>query len=371
MDLSFLRALYDVPGPFASVYLDMRRTEEPRTIEVRRHVRCKELADRGAPPETVAAVERAVQEEKERQSSGCLVVFATGGEVAYSTLLDGPPRDEAARFAPLPHVVPLLAQRGEPVSRLVAVVNRLGARVTCVAADGTRWEVEVPPEMLPVHKPKGGDMLRQPRNQRAAEDAWRVNAKRIAQVVEQTASTCAAEVIVVAGDVRARSAVLEELSEPVLARTSESGRSGGPGLDAEVAGAVERKRTERVRAAVDRFEEQLTKGRRAVDGLGAVVGALRNAQVGSLLVEDGVNMGARVWVGPRCTDLASSAGELRDLGVPDPVEERADAALVRALAGTQGEFFLVNLDGWHAEQGLGALLRYADAPVRGRRPAAP
>jgi hypothetical protein len=206
-------------------------------------------------------------------------------------------------------------------------------------------------------------MLRQPHSHRAAEDAWRANAKRIARVVEQTVSTCAAEVIVVAGDVRARSAVLEELSEPVLARTVESGRSGGPGLDAEVAAAVERKRAERLRAAVDRFEEQLTKGRRAVDGLGAVVGALRNAQVGSLLAEDGVNLSARVWVGPRCTDLAGSAGELRDLGVTDPVEERADAALIRALAGTQGEFFLVNSGGWHAEQGLGALLRYADAPV--------
>jgi hypothetical protein len=364
MDLSFIRALYDCPGPFASVYLDMRRTEAPRAVEVRLHVRCKELADQGAPPETIVVVERVAREEKERPSFGCLAVFASGGEVAYSAMLDGSAREEPARFAPLPHVIPLLAQRGEPVSRLVAVVNRLGAKVTCAAADGTKWEVEVPPEVdFPVHKPKSGDPLSQPRIQRATEDAWRANAKRIAQVIEQTVSTCAAEVIVVGGDVRARSAVLEELSEPVLARTTEADRSAGPGLDAEVAEAVERRRTERIRAAVERFEEQLTKGGRAVDGLGRVVGALRNAQVASLLVGDGLNAGTPVWVGPRLTDLASSPGELRDLGVTEPVEERADAALIRALAGTNGELFLVTLDAWRADQGVGALLRYADAPA--------
>jgi hypothetical protein len=364
MDLSFLRALYDRPGPFASVYLDMRHTEASRTIEVRRHVRCKELADQGAPPETIEAVERVVRDEKEQRESGCLVVFASGGEVVYSVLLDGPPGTEPARYAPLPNVVPLLEQRGEPVSRLVAIVNRLGARISCVAADGTRWETEVPPEVdFPVHKPKGGDPLSQPRSQRAAEDSWRANAKKFAQVIEQVAGNCAAEVVVLAGDVRARAAVMERLTEPVLARTVESERSCGPGLDADVAEAVELRRTERVTAAVDRFNEQLTKGLRAVDGLNAVVGALRNAQVATLLLEDRAAARTPVWTGPRCTDLATSADELRERGVAEPVLDRADAALVRALAGTDGELLLITSDGWRAVHGLGALLRYAAAPA--------
>lgn len=364
MDLSFLKALYDRPGPFASVYLDMRRTEATRTVEVRRHVRRKELTDQGAPPETIEAVERVVRDGKERWESGCLAVFASGGEVAYSALLDGPPRADSARYAPLPHVGPLLEQRGEPVSRLVAVVNRLGAKITCTAADGARWDVEVPPKVdFPVHKRKGGDMLSQPHAQNAAEDTWRANAKHFAQAIERTVTACTAEMVVLAGDVRTRGAVLEQLSEPVLARTVESERGGGPGLDADVAAAVEAWRTDRVTAAVGRFEEQLTKGRRAAGGLAAVVGALRNAQVASLLVEEGVDAGMPVWTGPCCTDLAISAGELSDLGVAEPVEDRADAALIRALAGTDGELLLVTLDGWHADQGVGALLRYDAAPA--------
>jgi antitoxin (DNA-binding transcriptional repressor) of toxin-antitoxin stability system len=360
MDLSFLRALYDRPGPFASVYLDMRRTEEPRAVEVRRHVRCKELAGQGAPPETVAAVERVAYEEKERQSSGCLAIFVSGEEIVYSELLDGPPREQTARYAPLPDVVPLLAQRGEPVARLVAVVNRLGARISGLTADGTRWETRVPPEVdFPVHKPKGGDMLSQSRNQRAAEDTWRANAKCVARAVERAAATGGAEVVVVAGDVRARGAVLGELAECVLARTTESDRSGGPGLTADVAAVVAACRAARIQAAVDRFEEQLTKGGRAVAGLRAVVPALRNAQVASLLVGSPSDVRTSVWVGPRCTDVAVSAGELRELGVAEPAEDRADAALVRALAGTDGELLLVARDAWRAENGLGALLRYA------------
>lgn len=371
MDLSFLRPLYDRAGPFASVYLDMRRTveEAPRAVEVRRHVRHKELADQGAPPETIEAVERVVRDGKEQRESGCLAVFASGGEVGYSELLGGPPSAELARFAPLPHVIPLLAQRGEPVSHLVALVSRLGAQITCVGQDGTRWSVEVPPKTdFPVHKPKSGDMFSQPHYQRAAEDAWRANAKKIAQAIDQTADNCASQVVVIAGDVRARSAVLEQLSEPVHARTIESDRAGGPSLDAEVARAVELKRAERVMAAVDRFNEQLMKRSRAVDGLSAVVIALRRAQVSSLLLTDRTDAGAPVWTGPAPRDLATSAEELRDLGVAEPVEDRADAALIRALVGTDGELVLISSDGWHADHGIGALLRYADACAAETRP---
>jgi hypothetical protein len=355
MELSFLKALYDRPGPFATVYLDMRRTEAPRAIEVRQHVRCKELADQGAPPETVEVVERFIRDERERREFGCLAVFAAGEEIVHSDLLGGRPRADLATYAPLPHVVPLLQQRGEPVSWLVAVANRLGARITYVSADGDRCETVVPPSVAsPVHKTKGCDMTRQAHGQRAAEDSWRTNAKRVAQAVEQFA--CSAEVIVLAGDVRARADVLKELTEPTLARTVESERSGGPSLEADVRAAVERRRDARIADAMERFYEQLTRGGRAADGQPAVVKALRNAQVASLLVDRCV--AAPVWTGPRCTDLATSPRELRDLGVPDPIPSRADAALVRALAGTDGELLLVTVDGWRATEGLGALLRY-------------
>jgi hypothetical protein len=360
MDLSFLRALYDLPGPFASVYLDMRRTSGARAVEVHRRVRCKELADEGAPPETIAAVDRAVQDRWECRESGCLAIFACGDRIAYQEVLAGPPREEVSRYAPLPHVAPLLAQRGEPVSHLVAVVNRLGARLTCVPADGPRWDVEVPPSAeSPVHKPKGGDMFRQPHVQQAAEESWHANAKKTARAIDQAVGAHGFELVVIAGDVRARAALLDHLSEPVRARAVETA-AGGPALAADVAATVRRARTARMASAAERFAEQLTKGRRAVDGLPAVVGALRNAQVASLLIDDRADPGIDVWTGPRCTDLATAPDDLRERGVTDPVPDRADAALIRALVATDGELLLIDLDGWRAHEGVGALLRFGD-----------
>jgi Bacterial archaeo-eukaryotic release factor family 2 len=198
-------------------------------------------------------------------------------------------------------------------------------------------------------------------------------------VIEQAVGTCGPQFVVVAGDGWTRGAVLEALSEPVLARTVES-PSVGPSLEDDVAAALARVRDERLTAAVDRFNERRGKDGRAVDGLHAVVRALADGQVASLLLAcrppapggtdrggempagpagDGTTASRTVWIGPRCTDLATGPDELRDRGVTEPVPDRADAALIRALAGTDGELLLVTLEDWRAAHGVGALLRYA------------
>jgi hypothetical protein len=364
MNLSFLKPLYDRHGPFASVYLDMRRTDEEaaRAIEVRWHARRKELADQGTPAETIDAVESVVRDVRDGRESGCLAVFAAGGEVAHRELMTGEPRADLARYSPLPHVLPMLAQRGERISHLVAVAHRDGAEMTCVDVDGNPWRAEVPPEAdFPLHKSKTGDPMSQPRHQRAAEDAWRANAKKIARAMERTAENCAADVVVLAGDVRMRAEVLEELSEAIRARTVESERTGGPLVDADVERAVELKRTEWSTDVLERFDAQLGK-RRAVDGLTGAVEALRKAQVAVLLVEDGADVEETLWTGPQPTDIATSPDDLRTLNIADPVADRADAALIRALAGTDGDLAMFPPGGPSTVHGVGALLRFPDAP---------
>lgn len=361
MDVSFLKALYDVPGPFASVYIDMRRDTEdaPKAIEVRWHAARKELTDHGAPRPTVDAIGRLIEDENELRESGTLVAFAAGTEIVHHELLPGAPVAECARYAPLPYVQPLLAQRGEKVSHVVAVVDRVGGTVTCVPQDGVRRTVEVASaEDVSVHKPKGGDPMREARNQRAAEDAWRANAKKIGRVVSDVAENCGAEVVVLAGDVRARAAVLEELTEPVLSRTIDSGPAG-PALDAQVARALELKRDEHLTGVIGRFGEQLAR-KRAVDGLANVTRAMQKAQVACLLLAGGPVDEARLWAGPRTTDLATTEAELRDLGVAEPVEDEAISVLIRSLVGTDGELAQLPPDGQRINDGAGALLRFAD-----------
>ncbi|GAB3968591.1 Vms1/Ankzf1 family peptidyl-tRNA hydrolase [Actinoallomurus acanthiterrae] len=362
MDVTFLKSLYDIPGPFASVYLDMRRATEDaaKVIELRWRALHRELVEQGTPAATVEAIERVVAEENIQRESGTLAVFAADGEAVHSEVLSGTPRAELARYAPLPHVKPLLAQRGHPIAYLVARVDRLGGEITCVSRGGDRRTITVKPdEDFPVRKTKAGDMFRQDKQQRAAEEVWRTNAKKVAHAIVGAVDDCCGDIVILAGDVRARTAVQEELSEPVLSRVVDAG-GAGPTLDEEITRAVELKRAEHLTSLVSRFDEQLTKHGRAVEGMEGVTDALRKGQVACLFLEDRPDSSITLWTGPQATDVATSADRLRELGVADPVADLADAALIRALARTDGELVLLPPESLRAESGAGALLRYAD-----------
>lgn len=368
MDLSFLRPLYERPGPYASVYADLTRaTEEaPKAPGLRWRALREELAALETPPDTLRAVEDAVGEELDRRWSGGLAVFAAHGEVVVSERMAAAPRRQLAHLAPLPHVLPLLAQRGEQVPHLVAVVDRTGADVSGVSAEGRRVGFAVRGEAgHPIRKVSAGDW-NQSRFQRAAEENWRANAKKIGHEMERAARRFAPEVVVIAGDVRARTAVLDELPPALLERTAEAGETArAPGaatepLDAEVDRLVELKATEHVRTVVERFAEQRASGGRAAEGLGPVAAALRRGEVEMLLIEDRPGDDAQLWIGPEPGELAPKAAELRALGVAEPVADRADAALVRALTATDGDLLVVPPDGLDAPSGVAALLRYTD-----------
>src|SRR5918992_5095182 len=342
MELSFLRPLYERPGPYASVYVDMTRANEevPKGPELRWRALREDLTGQGAAPETVRAVDAAVQQELDRRWSGGLAVFAAGGEVVLSERLLTAPDRPLAHVGHLPHVLPLLAQRGEQIPHLVAVVDRTGADISCVSATGERKDFDVRGDAEhPIRKVSAGDW-NQSRFQRAAEENWRTNAKKVGHEVELAVRRFDAELVVIAGDVRARTAVIEELPGPLLERSAEAGNAarahgGAPEtLDAEIARLVELRTAEHLTAAVARFEEERGHRRRAAEGLGPVCTALRRGQVDTLLLEDQPDEVARLWVGPDPTHVAVLGDDLRALGVSDITEDRADAALIRALAAT-------------------------------------
>jgi hypothetical protein len=373
MELSFLRPLYERPGPYASVHADLTRSteESPKAPELRWRALREELIAQDVAPETLRAMEEAVGLELDRRWSGGLVVFAAHGDVMLSERLAEAPRRPLARVAPLPHVLPLVASRGERIPHLVAVVDRTGADVSCVSADGRRIDFDVRGEAdYPLRKVSVGD-LSQARIQRAAEENWRANAKKVGHEVDRAAQRYAPEVVVIAGDVRARTAVMEELPAAVLERSAEAGetsRAAGATaapLDAEVGRLVELKAAEHLIAAVSRFEEERANRGRAAEGLGPVVAALRRAQVDTLLLEDRPDAGARLWIGPEPAHLATSPDELRELGVAAPQSDRADAALVRALTATDGDLLVARPDGLPAASGVAAILRYVDESTPG------
>ncbi|WP_165978495.1 Vms1/Ankzf1 family peptidyl-tRNA hydrolase [Actinomadura darangshiensis] len=363
MDLAFLKTLYQRPGPYASVYADLTRTTEDasKAAELRWRALRADLEAQHAPAGTLRAVERTIEDElAERRSEG-IVIFAADGEVVRTERLPGPPRTPRATLAPLPDVLPYLAERGERFPHLVAVVDRRGGAIDCVAPDGNREHIEVEgDEDYPIRKVKAGDW-NQSRFQRSSENVWKVNAKKVAHEIDKAAERCGAEAVVIAGDTRARTAVLEEVSEHVLEHTVEADKNttvDDPDLDAELRRLLRLKTAERVMTVAERFDRELANGQRAVSGLPATTEAVRQARVETLLLSEEPDSDARLWIGPDPAQIATTAEELRsEFGVPDPRETRADAALVRAVAATDGELVVLPQNG-SATPPVGAVLRY-------------
>jgi len=357
MDVSFLKPLYARPGPYASVYMDMTRSTEDaaKVIELRWRALREELEAQGCPPATLRAIEETVTREMERRQSEGLVVFAAGGEVVHSARLRRPPRAELARVSPLPHVLPYLSYRGERFAYMVAQVNRRGGEIDCFEPDGRHRHIDVPgDEDYPIFSTKAGGW-NQSRYQRASENVWKHNAKKVAREVDRVASAYQAEAVVIAGDPRARTIVLEEISEGTLEKAVESDR--GEIVEDDLSRILDLKSTERVLTVAERFERELAHGERAVSGMPATVAAVRRSQVESLLLDDDPGAPTSLWIGPDPIDVATEPDELRWLGIEDIQEERADAALVRAIAATEGDLVVLPSDN---RVGVGAVLRYSD-----------
>jgi hypothetical protein len=371
MDVSFLEPLYRHVGPYVSVYIDTtwRIENAAQIVRLRWRALEEELAAQDVDAATVTAIKDELDFQISRRHPDGLAIFTAGGEAIFSEGLGEPPPAQLARVAPLPHVMPLVAWLGERIPHLIALVGRLGAEIISVAADGDRVKVTVPGEEdYPVRKVSAGDW-NQARFQRAAEETWRSNAKKFAREIEAEAHRRGAEVIVLAGDSHARTILMDEVMDIVLDRIVETDRGAlAPGaddrmLDAEVHQILRIAAADHVMGALGRFREQIGRRDRAVEGMPVTLEAFRRAQVDTMLIEDRPDSGSALWVGPDPLHIATDPDQLRELGVREPAEDRADAALMRVAVAAGSDVVIVQRGELDAHDGVGAVLRYAD-PAR-------
>jgi hypothetical protein len=98
-----------------------------------------------------------------------------------------------------------------------------------------------------------------------------------------------------------------------------------------------------------------------------VVSALQRNQVDTMLIVDDPSADGELWVGPEPTEIATDPQQLAAMAVTDPQRVRADAALLRALVGTDAELaVLAPEEAPELTDGVGAVLRYVDASTPGR-----
>jgi Bacterial archaeo-eukaryotic release factor family 2 len=345
MKLDFLRPLYDEMGGYVSVYLETDRIHEhtPQAAELRWRAAREKLSAAGADPATLDAVAR-VLPDRDSAAPGT-AVFARHGAVTMTAAMHAPPRRQIARLAALPHLMPLLAQQPPPVPHLRVSATRRGGEVLAVGGTGDWWRHWATSRDWPLHKTSVGGWS-QDRYQRSVEETWEENAKALAAEVAKAASAFGARLVVVAGDVHARSLLLARLPKQ-LRETTVAVDEEVPVDSQLLADAADRALAEwsdrEVRSRFDDWQIRLAHGQ-AVQGLGAAMTALGDGQALDVFVADDPSSTATVWIGPAGDNLGASAEELRDRRVGDPVIDRADAALVRAMATTNAELHFLPED---------------------------
>ena len=223
------------------------------------------------------------------------VTVVRGGEAEVNEVLPGASMSgpEVVDAGPIPDLVPLLKARGEDFPYVVAEVGRDGGEVHLQYArrNGVAETTTVEVTGEPHQHPGGGRS--QGRYQHRTEEIWRKNADEIAAEIDRVVQASKARLLIIAGDIRARELVVEQLSEASRAiestfelthphrrrrQGSASGRNrrtGGPRLD----------------RAAQSHPESVGKpnrtGASGVDrGLGECIRAWQQAQVGTLIMND-------------------------------------------------------------------------------------
>ena len=372
--LPTIASVYDRPGPVVTAYLDATRSNQsgPHEVQVRwRDVR-DGLAEKGADDASLDAVGQCLESDLGTPGAHGLVAVAAGGELLLCDRLHQPPAASTGSVATLPHLLPYLAQRAVDLPHVVAVADRTGADILAVTAGGATEEQSVAGSVdYPLHF-VGTDTWSERHFQNRVENSWETNAHDVTAALRKQVADVRARLVVLAGDVRARNLIADDLGSTLGAGVTvrmidEGGRAAGSSAEAlqgavhdEVLRATWRERRE----VLEHLQQNLGRHEYATAGVAAVVQALRKAQVDTVVLSDDPSSTLTAWIGPGPTDFGLDDAEAAALGIAEIDHDRFDAALVRAVVGTGAK--LVVTPGAHdyLPEGIGALLRYDDAGTR-------
>ena len=368
MRIPLLQHLSNRRGPFVTVSVDVTRTDESagREIELRWQELRRSATSKGVTEKLLVAIgETLLVPTGLAGPRGRLVVADPDGIALDLVLPERPVRNEIL-YGPAPHLLPAFRALQGTIPYLLAEVDRTGADVTVVDLLGTDADhVHVQGTHDVVHKVPGGQTS-QRRMQRRAEDSWARNAAEVAKELDTLVAHHRPAVVLLAGDITAVGDVLDAASgqlKELAVRLTSGGRAGGASADA-LAAEVKKVLVERQRAAntglLDRFNTAEGRQEAAVQSLEDVVDAARRVQIEELLLHDDPMSTLKLWVGDEPGQLGMREAEVRSLGAAIPRQVRADTALVWALVYGDSGITLLDPNQRDLEDGLGALLRYAD-----------
>ncbi|MGE5828028.1 MAG: Vms1/Ankzf1 family peptidyl-tRNA hydrolase [Micromonosporaceae bacterium] len=358
-----LRELVQPLQPMLSIYLGLRPdtpTVDPaEDLNLRWRALAAQLGEAGADASTVDAVGRHLASLPAAPAG--VALFASDGRIRLEQYMPGGDGLDQAHHAAPPRLLPLLTWWQRRPAHVTVVTDRTGADVTAVGPGELtgRTETVVGPDDEIERNAPGG--WAQPRYQRRAEDSWRHNAAAVAGATHRALQATRADLLLLAGDVRAVQLLEERLPEQPNHGLCRHHLPGGRQPDGSAPArllAVD----EQVAAHADevtsrllvQFDAEGGPRGRTVEGVAATLAALAAGRVETLLVVANLADTRRAWFSPDilCIDDPSQTG-----GRLDGLREgRLVDVAVRAALLTDAEIRV--LDGVGPAEGIGALCRF-------------
>lgn len=364
--------LYRKQGPWCVAYVDAGAgtAEGMEAAEVRPGNVRAAMAAQGAPPADLEAIETAVDPARGVPAPVSRFVLVRDGAVELNELLPGPlviPKQTVV--APIPDLLPLFKHRPEDFPYIVAEVSREGGeiRLEHVGRTGPASVQDVEGTREDIRKLPGGGTWGQDKQQRRTEEVWRRNADEVAGQIDRIVDGSGVRLIVLAGDVRARGLVQDQLAQahkPLVRMLDAHQHTAGPHHESfqdRVRELIALQWAEEQQQIVDRLALQQGQANpESVTGIGAVVHALQQAQVEVLILNDTaladrqlLALGAEPWV---------ASAEEQALGAQVLGKVPASAALLRAASLTDAGLLLVPGGVLPGGAGVAALLRWPTGP---------
>ena len=362
-----LSPLFEASGPFLSLYLAAGGDVENAAsrLDLRWKSTRGDLQEQEVPIGVLEAVDPLV--EGGHTAGETLAVIVSVDGAAYATGLPTPPvRDVLARWAAVPYVLPLLAHAQSQFPYVVVLASRASAEIVARSPDGERTE-QVEGEQGPhLHRSAPGGWS-QPRHQHRAEVIWERNASEVADVLTRIVDDVRPRFVAAAGDVRALQLLRDESPKRVRELLQVVGGEL-PSVDQvldKAAELVEEEARRDTDALRERFAQERGRGPGglAAEGAEATLAALARSQVQVLLVADDPDDERRAWFGAMPQQLALDRETVEAIGEPTPVEGRLPDVAVRAALGSSADVHVLAPDDAGPQDGLGAVLRFADQEV--------
>ena len=380
MDLALFHPLAEANGPYATVTMDLTKTDPANTDHLYGRWRDLErrLRDVGAPEDVIATLQDAALEPTGVGGEhGRMVVANADGLLATYDLPRRP--DAHATWGPVPCLLPAIRALASTISHLVVRIDRTGADIEmhCGSAEQDATTVEVQGDHDDLTQVKTGGWS-QRRFESRIQDSWEQNAAKVAEELDRMVRKHKPKLVLVVGEEHAMSFLEQHASAEltaVLVRSAVGGR--GEGSSDEVVRDATEAALAATRATMEadvvaRFRQETGRAEAASEGLEPVVDVLQRAQVDELLLVEGREHDQDLWVGQDGLQLGLTREDAEALGATEPAVVPADEALVWAAVCSRAGVTLLDRAQADPADGVGALLRWSDESTpRSRFPSMP